>query len=176
MMNGVAQRKTLVLLLLRGLIGGAIGGLLMMLSLLNPLTIGNSWYFWLLIAYSFFGLPFGLFTGGITGVLIWLVHYKTGARLAAFARVGIGILISLAFWGVLFWIKDSSEYAPSTWQRYLSAVLLFGTITGVVTGLIVGSPAATTLNEVDAFGEIRGPLIVSPPEKVSNSKVNAKNP
>ena len=139
-MIGATENKGFGILLVRGLLGGALGGLVIMAGLVNPATIGSSWYFWLLIAYSVFGLPFGLITGGITGVSIWLIHQKTSARLGGFARAGIGILISLTFWGLVFWVKDSSDYYGSSWQRYLLAVFLFGTVTGVVTGLIVGSP------------------------------------
>ena len=134
------ENKGFGILLGRGLLGGALGGLVMIATLLNPVTIGNSWYFWLLIAYLFFGLPFGLFTGGITGVSIWLIHLKTTARLGPFMRAAIGALIGLVFWGVLFWVRDRSEYASASWRSYITAVFLFGTTTGVLTGLIVGCP------------------------------------
>jgi hypothetical protein len=87
-----------------------------------------------------FFLPVGLFTGAITGVSIWLIHMNTTAGLGPFMRAGIGALIGLLFWGFFFLLRDGAPQSLGSWQSYFAAVFLFGTVTGVVTGLIVGSP------------------------------------
>jgi len=148
------ENKGFGILFGRGLLGGALGGLVIIATLVNPVTIGNSWYFWLLISYSFFGLPFGLFTGGITGGSIWFIHLKTTARLGPFMRAAIGGLIGLVFWGFVFWWRERSEHSGPSWRSYFTAVFLFGMTTGVLTGLIVGSP--TRMNNHRSAQATRG--------------------
>lgn len=152
-MEGITN-KGFKVLLGRGLLGGAVSGFVLVFGLLNPVTIGRSWYFWFPIAYLFFVLPLGLFTGAITGISIWLIHLNTTAGLGPFMRAGIGALICLVFWGFYFWLRDGTYPSLGSWQRYFAAVLLFGAVTGVVTGLIVGSPggkeSASRRKEPDA--------------------------
>ena len=151
------EKKRFMILLLRGLLGGALGGFVLIGVLVNPVTFGSSWYFWLFAGFAFFGLPCGLIIGGILGITIWLIHHTTGASLGPFVRAIIGALIAMTLWNFFFLLKDASEYTASSWRWQLGAVFLFGAATGGVTGLIVGSPARTALpkdNPIDRVGDM----------------------
>lgn len=139
-MSAVTKSKGLGNLSGRGLLAGALGGLIMIAVLVNPATVGRSWYFWILIAYFLFGLPCGLLIGGVIGLAIWLIHNQTAAPLGPVVRVIIGSLVAIVFWALFFRLKDPIEYAATSWQWYLTAVFMFGGIMGTVTGLLVGSP------------------------------------
>lgn len=152
-----ASGKGFGILLGRGLLGGALGGLVMIVTLINPVTVGKSWYFWVLVGYPILGLPCGLLIGGITGIAIWLIHRQTAARLGPFVRAVVGALIAIVFWGLFFRLRDPSDYAGTSWQWYLIAVLIFGATTGLVTGLIVGSQTRT--NSSSEVQQTKGQIV-----------------
>lgn len=146
-MRKPTQAKRLGSLLGRGALGGAISGLVVGVALLNPITVGNSWLFWLPISYVFFELPSGLLIGTIIATTIWLVHRRTVALLGPLIRAAIGTLIALVCWGVFFLLRSQSDHVATSLGRYVGAIFFFGTTTGVITGLIVGAPASERRDE-----------------------------
>jgi len=134
------KKKKFIVLLLRGVLGGAVGAFLLLAILLymTGLTWDN-WLGWLLISYLAFGLPCGAFIGALVASVILLINRQAGMSLGTLSRVLIGTLIAIVFWILFFWQKETSEYGYGrSWLRSVFAVLLFSITTGGFAALTVG--------------------------------------
>ncbi len=100
-------------LLLRGLLGGALGGFVLILGMFNPVRFGieSTWAQWLVFGYLVLGLPLGAFIGGVVGVGIWLIHRKTGSNLGPLRRAVIGMTTAMLAWDVFFRLNDPEGYS-----------------------------------------------------------------
>src|SRR5438309_2334035 len=98
--------------LLRGLIGGALGGFLWaaLTILLSIRKFGSTWDQWFFVEFVLFGLPMGLFVGGVVGFVIWLIRIKREISLGLIGRFVVGSLIGLVPWLVDFWLTSNTGY------------------------------------------------------------------
>lgn len=132
--------KRFAIVLLRGLLGGALGGLIWVATpvVANLKQSGVPWD-WLAVVYLLVGLPLGAVMGGFVAVTLWLIHRQARNELSAIARVVIGTLTAIILWAILFyWRQDSAGYVESSWQRTLTGIFLLGAATGGLSGLFVG--------------------------------------
>jgi len=140
------KKKGLIVLLLRGALGGAVGAFVLFAILLLFEKFGSweIWAGWLIVGYVVFGLPSGAFIGGLVGTAITLINRQTGANMGALVRLILGTAIAVIFWGLFFWEKETSPYRDiNSWLWFVFAVLLFATATGGIAGLVVGRQSSS---------------------------------
>ena len=132
------------MLLLRGALGGALGGFILVatLILIQFGTFGSG--AWLVLGYLLFGLPCGAFIGILVGTTIPLINRQAGLNVGVFGRVIVGTLIATIFWGLFFLGKEASAYTNiNSWLWFVFAVLLFSLPTGGIAGLVVGGQSTS---------------------------------
>jgi uncharacterized membrane protein YgaE (UPF0421/DUF939 family) len=140
-MVGEMKGKGFLRLLLRGLVGGALGAFVLcgILLLFEKFGSWDIWAGWLVVAYFVFGLPFGAFIGGLVGTAITLINKQIGTDMGSLFRLIVGTAIAIIFWALFFWQKEASEFRDITsWLWFVLTVILFATGTGGIAGLAVG--------------------------------------
>ena len=133
------KTKPFGILLLRGLLGGAIGGFLIAAwSVLAQIELfkGN-WDQWLFVFYLY-SLPAGFGGGGVTALTIWLIHHYTHKNLGRVVRVIIGSLIAITGFIIFFLMTARATiFSIFSWSGLLVLGLL-GLCFGGLPGLVVG--------------------------------------
>jgi len=135
------KRGSPVRLLLRGLLGGALGGLIWVATpvVANLKQSGVPWD-WLAVVYVLVGLPLGTVIGGLVAITLWLIHLQTRVVLGAILRLIIGTLTAMSLLGLLAWWQcNGPGYVKVSWQRNLIGIFLLGVATGGLSGLIIGT-------------------------------------
>jgi uncharacterized membrane protein YgaE (UPF0421/DUF939 family) len=130
-----------LILPIRGLLGAAIGALVLFAILLLFAKFGSwdIWAGWLVVVYLVFGLPLGAFIGGLVGAAIILINKQIGTDMGSLFRMAVGTAIAIIFWAIFFLEKETSEYRDTnSWLWFVLTVILFATFTGGVAGLAVG--------------------------------------
>ena len=133
------KTKPFGILLLRGLLGGAIGGFLIAAwSVLAQIELfkGN-WDQWLFVFYLY-SLPAGLGGGGVTALTIWLIHHYTQKNLGPVIRVIIGSLIAITGFMIFVLMQKKAISFSHNWLVGLLILSLFGLCVGGLPGLFVG--------------------------------------
>ncbi len=136
------KSKRFGILLLRGLLGGAVGGFLLAAwSVLARMDVfQTNWDQWLFAFYFLGGLPVGLCGGGITSLTIWLVNHFTQKDLGPVLRFVTGTLIASVGLTIFFLIKSKAPPNVSDFSSYkLLATALLGIGVGGLPGLFVGN-------------------------------------
>ena len=135
-----AKSKKLRILLLRGLLGGAVGGLLIAAwSVLGQIELfQTNWDQWLLVYYLVVGLPFGLSSGGITAVTIWLIHHHTQVNLGPGIRTLTGTVIGIIGLIILSLMANKTNSISNFQLSHFFGLVLFGICVGGLPGLFVG--------------------------------------
>jgi len=130
---------------LRGAIGGALGAFVLLAILLHfeKFASWDIWGGWVVVAFLFFGLPYGAFIGLLVGTTIGLLNRQSGMNLGAVVRIVVGTAAASLFWSLIYWLKEPSAYLDTNSRlRYWLVVLMFATATGGIAGLAVGSQKA----------------------------------
>lgn len=156
-MAAAFKSKGFLRLLLRGVLGGVSGALVLAfveVCIIRPSGWDN-WlgYFLLIFIVS---LPFGVIAGvGLSGAL-WLVYDKTGIHFRLLTRGLLGTVIGMVMIGI-WWAMTANPYKQS-YEKHSWIVDSLGLI-------LLGA----------AFGGIPGLLIGSQRQRDSNSRVNTVN-
>jgi hypothetical protein len=132
--------------LVRGLLGGALGGfvLVAILILIQFGTFGSGE--WLVLSYLLFGLPCGAFIGIIVGAAILLINRQAGLNLRLFVRVILGMAIAVIFWILFFWGKEEFAFGDiRAWLWFCLTILLYAMATGGIAGVVIGRQTSSVL-------------------------------
>jgi hypothetical protein len=133
-------------LLLRGLLGGAVGGFVLTSSIIymsQPKGWDN-WFGWLMMGYVVIGLPYGVFIGGLVATAIWSLHRLMKMNLGLLSRVVIGSIMSMICWAVVWFLNYRPGNIERSWKSILLGLALFGGATGGIAGLIIGRQSSGT--------------------------------
>jgi hypothetical protein len=126
-------RRPIIVLILRAIVGGAIGGFAWIFLYPTLGGVGLRAVPWLVIGYIAFGLPIGAGIGGLVGVVIWLVNELGNAPLHYGFRLLIGVGIAFLILGIYFFTQGS--FGDLT-LRHLWYALYFSFAIGMTSGLM----------------------------------------
>ena len=131
-------------LLLRGVVGGLIGGFIFAaieICLIRP-TGWDNWIGYFILIFMIGGLPFGVLVGAIQAVVVWLVDQQTSIRLGPLVTALFGTIIGVIAIGI-WWSATANpyqqSYEKSSWTVYLLGLLLLGGAFGGIPGLVIGA-------------------------------------
>jgi hypothetical protein len=143
-------RRLLTVMILRAMLGGAIGGFAWLF--LPAIFMGADLHAlpWLVLGYAFFGLPIGAGIGGLIGFAIWIVYRPSETNLRVVLRVTIGIAIAFVALATYFFLRGGS-FGDLTLRHFWYS-LIFAFAIGIPSALMarrtatkVPSPAAEQL-------------------------------
>jgi len=127
------------ILLLRGLLGGVLGGVVWacLLIFMKLDHFGSTWGQWLFIE-MIFGVPLGIFLGGLSATLTWLIYRISGLNLGLPIRAILGMLLALTLWFIFWLLTDRTGLIPTPWQEDLVDAVRFAAALGGVAAIVVG--------------------------------------
>src|SRR6266403_3670268 len=132
-----------LILLLRGVVGGLVGGFVFAgveICLVRP-TGWDNWIGYFILIFMIGGLPFGVLVGAIQAVVVWLVYKQTSVRLGPLVTPLFGTVIGVIVIGI-WWSATANpyqqSYEKSSWTVYLLGLLLLGGAFGGIPGLVIG--------------------------------------
>lgn len=138
------QSEAFLVLLLRGVVGGLIGGFVFAgveICLLRP-TGWDNWIGYFILIFMIGGLPFGVLIGAVQAVVVWLINQQTGVRLGPFAMPLFGTVLGMILIGI-WWTATANRYQQSyeksSWTVYIFGLFLLGAAFGGIPGLVIGA-------------------------------------
>lgn len=134
------EKKRFITLLLRGTLGGSVGGFLWATTAIGiSIGFGPRGWLWLVLGYLYSGLPAGVLIGGITGTIIWLINRLREASLGMVGRATVGTLTAMIVWFTWWWLTDKHPYLPTPWHAEFLWIVLFGVAIGGLAGIVAGT-------------------------------------
>jgi len=141
--------------ILRGALGGALGGfILLLISFFS--SIGHISYPHLYLLAIPLSLFFGGVIGGIVGTAVWFLRLLSGRQFGLMGRGIIGFataLIALVLFAYIRPEEPGLAHEPLPWTRHAINWLMTGIILGAFPGLI----AAPLKREKQEKNQNRGP-------------------
>ena len=141
------KAKGFRILLLRGVLGGALGGFVWaaLRIFLELDRFGSTWAHWLFIGYIF-GIPGGVLLGALIATVVWLLHRLSGKDLGPAIRAILGISIAFIPWLVSWLLDDRTGFVPTPWQYDVMDAVRFAGALGGVAAIIVGRQRSEETN------------------------------
>ncbi len=126
------------MLLLRGSLGGALGGFLWAsVAVLTSIGLRQGWWYWLLLGYLYQGLPLGVIIGTLVATTLWLIGRLTQLSLGVISRLLIGSLVAtMIAWIAAWWSTEQGDFFPTPWHLDFLWIVFFGAATGGIGGMI----------------------------------------
>lgn len=140
--------KPFVILLLRGVLGGALGAFVRILISVNPITFGSTWAEWLIFGYLVLGLPTGVFIGAMAATVIWMTYRRTRKNLGPVKRAIIGIIVAMIVSAIVDALTRPVGYPSRSLLERLIGLILFAAMTGGTTGLVIGRQISSPKSNV----------------------------
>ncbi len=128
----------LVKLIVRGALGGALGGVCWIVLVgvtVPPRSSISNPYLFVAILYI---IPYGLATGSVIGLAVWTLHLLIRSNIGVALRVLIGFILGT----IAHRLLPGGTYSVSLQREVLFAVS-FGLLVGVFTGLFIGNQIRT---------------------------------
>jgi hypothetical protein len=127
--------KQALILILRGTLGGAIGGILwMFLPAVFMGILKDPWALrMMIVGYLLFGLWITAALGGLVGFIIWAINRGTGMNLGAVLRVCIGTPVAFVPMALYLFENEPPLTIFNLWYP-----LFFSLVVGALSALIVG--------------------------------------
>jgi hypothetical protein len=158
-MARAGQNKAFLILLLRGVLGGMVGGFIfaaLEVCLIRPNGLGN-WIGWLLIMYISVGLPFSVIIGTALSLAIWLFYHYTGIQLGSLARGTIGTIVGITACAMAWSGSLGEGYESNPLMVNLIGLVLMGAAFGGIPGIVIGSQrsnqAVSPIKTADSFSQ-----------------------
>ncbi len=147
------QSKGFVRLVLRGLLGGALGGLLWASVAVLASGFRQGWWYWLLLGYLYQGLPLGIIMGAIVGTILWLVGRLKRLNLGVISRFLTGSFVAtMIAWITAWWSTEQGDFFPTPWHFDFLWMVFFGAATGGIAGIVAGTgPSKEMLSANEAM-------------------------
>ena len=140
-MPNIMRARGFLRVLLRGALGGALGGFLwVIIAVLTTIGFRRGWWYWLIIGYLSQGLPLGVIFGAFVACTFWLFGRLTDLHLGIIRRFLTGSLIAtMIAWTAAWWFTQPGDFFPTPWHLDFVWLILFGTSTGGIGGMIAGN-------------------------------------
>jgi len=148
-MPEVVKEKGFLALLLRGSLGGALGGFLWALvTVLTSIGFRQGWWYWLLLGYMYQGLPLGVIMGALVTTVLWLIARLRQVDSGLFTRFLIGSLIAtMISWIAAWWSTQQGDFFPTPWHLDFLWIVFFGAATGGVGAIIAGARRTRSITD-----------------------------
>lgn len=139
--------KTFMAVILRGALGGALGGfILLLISFFS--SIGHISYPHLYLVAIPLSLLFGGVIGAIIGTAVWSLRLLSGRQFGLMGRGIIGFVTALIALVLFAYIRPEEPgfaHEPLSWTRHLMNWVVACLVLGVLPGLMASQKGTDTL-------------------------------
>lgn len=128
-------------LLLRGALGGALGGFVWAtVAVLVSTGFRQGWWYWLTLGFLYQGLPLGMIIGVLVAAILGLLARLTQLKLGIPSRLVTGTLVAtMIAWVTAWWLTKPGDFFPTPWHLDFLWIVFFGVATGGIGGVMVGN-------------------------------------